>query len=117
MSNIWACLNESLYPNLLNILGCVNECKPLKIGHENTFESSLPIEVSTIDLKPKQRVLVVSENILKINVREKMPLDQLLQIREFANSFDNFYILPVHLCFQGCKHFVVLLEKDVYLPA
>ena len=117
MSDVWACLYKCLDPNFLDILVCISECKVLKMGQADPLEPSLPIEMSTVHLKSQQRVLVIPEHILKIDIREEMSVNQFLEVWELADGLDHFYILPVLLCFQGCEHLKVLLEQYVDLSA
>ena len=45
-----------------------------------------------------------------------MFVNELLNIWELADRFDNFYVLPILFSFKSSKNVKVFLKQNVYLP-
>ena len=78
MSDIWTSLDESFNSYILDLFVCVSESKMLQVRQENPFKSTLPVKMSPVYFESQQRMLIVSKDILKVNISQEMPIYQFL---------------------------------------
>ena len=75
VSNVGARLCQCCGSHLLYFLVCICEGKVNKVWQSHSLETSLEVEVSTMNFKPDERVLIVPEYVLEIDIGHHVPAE------------------------------------------